>query len=145
MTANIQEGYTINSNGFNNTKQIAFDLAKSLKGGELILLEGDLGAGKTAFCSGMFEALGCDGHCSSPTFSIVNIYGGNPALAHMDLYRITEKELEQTGIFELLNEGAVVAVEWASNAPSLTEEADIIIDIKITGENSREITIRRRG
>ncbi len=143
MTGSIQGDYTIKTGGISETKKIAAELAKTLKGGELILLEGDLGAGKTAFCSGIFEALGCNGHCSSPTFSIVNIYDSNPTFAHMDLYRINEKELEQTGIFDLLYDGAVVAVEWASNAPSLIKDADIIVNIKIIDENSREITIRR--
>ncbi len=130
-----------NSAGYDETTAIAAEFAKGLKGGELILLEGDLGAGKTAFCSGIFNGLGCEGSCSSPTFSIVNIYEGRIRFAHLDLYRITERELEQTGIYELLDGGATAAVEWASNAPVLLEEADYTVNIRASGEQTREITI----
>ncbi len=133
--------HVYNSAGYDETTAIAAEFAKELKGGELILLEGDLGAGKTAFCSGMFSGLDCEGSCSSPTFSIVNIYEGRLRFAHLDLYRITERELEQTGIYELLDGGAVVAVEWASNAPVLLDEADYTVDINTTGEQTREIII----
>ncbi len=132
---------TFISNSHDETIAIAKEFAVTLKGGELILFEGDLGAGKTAFCSGIFEALDCDGHCTSPTFAIVNIYEGRLRFAHFDLYRITEAELEQTGIFELLDDGAVVAAEWASNAPSLFQEPHIMINIVSDGAR-RTITIR---
>ncbi len=134
---------TVYTNNFDETKKFAADFACELKGGDLMLLEGDLGAGKTAFCNGLFEGFDCEGHCSSPTFSIVNLYSGRQAFAHMDLYRITEAELMQTGIYELLDDGAVVAVEWASNAPSLMQDATVTVNINIVDENRREIVIKR--
>ncbi len=131
------------TNSYEETKCVADEFSKGLCGGELILLEGDLGAGKTAFCNGIFEGLGCEGSCSSPTFSIVNVYDGRLTFAHMDLYRITEKEMEDTGIYDFLDDGAVVAVEWASNAPILAGDADFTVEIKAIDEHQREITITR--
>ncbi len=130
------------SNKKENTVEIAKKFATGLCGGELILLEGDLSAGKTAFCEGIFEGLDCTGYCTSPTFSIVNVYDGRLKFAHFDLYRLKSSELEQTGIFELLDGGAVVAVEWPSNAPELYLAPHISVEL-IPDEGGRIINIKR--
>ena len=91
-------------------------LAAELAPGSLIAFTGGLGAGKTAFCQGIAEGLGCTDPVSSPTFAIVNYYRGPRPFAHFDLYRIhTEVDLSAAGFYDYLDMGAVVAAEWSEN------------------------------
>lgn len=91
-------------------------LAAELTPGSLIAFTGGLGAGKTAFCQGIAEGLGCTDPVSSPTFAIVNYYRGPRPFAHFDLYRIhTEPDLSAAGFYDYLDMGAVVAAEWSEN------------------------------
>lgn len=120
-------------------------LADVLQGGELIAFTGGLGAGKTAFCEGLAQGLGCTDPASSPTFAIVNYYRGPRPLAHFDLYRIhTEEDLYAAGFYDYLDQGAIVAAEWSENlADILAAEQPITIDIaRMDGEpDDRCITI----
>lgn len=87
-------------------------LGVTLQAGDLVLLAGPLGAGKTTFVRGLARGVGSAAHVSSPTFQLVRVYPGRIALAHVDLYRLEAKaELRDLGLDELLEEGAVV-VEW---------------------------------
>lgn len=120
-------------------------LAAALAPGALVAFTGGLGAGKTAFCQGLAEGLGCTDPVSSPTFAIVNYYRGPRPLAHFDLYRIhTEEDLCAAGFYDYLDEGAVVAAEWSENcAALLAAEHPVKVDIqRVAGdENARRITI----
>ena len=101
------------------------------------------GAGKTAFCQGLAEGLGCTDPVSSPTFAIVNYYRGPRPFAHFDLYRIhTENDLAAAGFYDYLDMGAVVACEWSENcAELLALENPIKIHIERVDETTRKITI----
>ena len=111
------------------------EFAKTLPGGALIAFTGGLGAGKTAFCQGLAEGLGCTDPVSSPTFAIVNYYRGPRPLAHFDLYRIhTENDLAAAGFYDYLDMGAVVAY-------LLEQEQPIHIHIDRVDETTRKITI----
>jgi tRNA threonylcarbamoyl adenosine modification protein YjeE len=80
--------------------------------GDLVLLEGDLGAGKTTFVRGLMRGVGSSAHVASPTFQLVRVYPGRVQIAHVDLYRLEDgAELIDLGLEELLDQGAVV-VEW---------------------------------
>lgn len=118
-------------------------LAATLFPGSLVTFTGGLGAGKTAFCQGLAEGLGCTDPVSSPTFAIVNYYRGPQPMAHFDLYRIsTEQDLAAAGFYDYLDQGAVVAAEWSENlADLLALEHPIQVDIQHRDENSRLITI----
>lgn len=118
-------------------------LAATLFPGSLVAFTGGLGAGKTAFCQGLAQGLGCTDPVSSPTFAIVNYYRGPRPLAHFDLYRIhTEQDLAAAGFYDYLDQGAVVAAEWSENlADLLALEDPIRVDIQIRDENTRVITI----
>ena len=109
----------------------------------LIAFTGGLGAGKTAFCQGLAEGLGCTDPVSSPTFAIVNYYRGPRPFAHFDLYRIhTENDLAAAGFYDYLDMGAVVACEWSENcAELLAPENPIKIHIERVDETTRKITI----
>ena len=118
-------------------------LAGTLPPGALIAFTGGLGAGKTAFCQGIAEGLGCTDPVSSPTFAIVNYYRGPRPFAHFDLYRIhTENDLAAAGFYDYLDMGAVVACEWSENcAELLALENPIKIHIERVDETTRKITI----
>lgn len=128
------------------TRQVAIRLAGRLTPGTVLLLHGDLGAGKTAFVRGLAEGLGfTDDPVSSPTFTLVHEYaGGRIPLYHADLYRLPAgASLDDLGLDEVAEDG-VLAVEWPER---LARDVPGAIDIRIaiTGESSRaiEITTRR--
>ena len=118
-------------------------MAAAVPGGALIAFTGGLGAGKTAFCRGLAEGLGCTDPVSSPTFAIVNYYRGPRPMAHFDLYRIhTEADLAAAGFYDYLDAGAVVAAEWSENfADLLALEHPVTVDIRHAGGDERVITI----
>lgn len=125
------------------TVDFARQYAKTLPAGALLAFTGGLGAGKTAFCQGLAEGLGCTDPVSSPTFAIVNYYRGARPMAHFDLYCIhTEGDLAAAGFYDYLDMGAVVACEWSENcAELLALEHPIHIHIERLDENIRRITI----
>lgn len=126
------------------TRALGERLARALKGGEVVAFTGDLGAGKTAFVSGMAQALGIGERVTSPTFTIVNEYeGGRLPLFHFDMYRLgSADELFQIGWEDYLARGGVCAVEWSENVAEAMEEDAIRVSIlRGEGENSRVITI----
>ena len=118
-------------------------MAAALPDGSLIAFTGGLGAGKTAFCEGLAEGLGCTDPVSSPTFAIVNYYRGPRPLAHFDLYRIsTENDLCAAGFYDYLDQGAIVAAEWSENfADLLAPENPIHVNIERLDDTTRRITI----
>ena len=126
-----------------DTVALGRQLAGRLAPGTLIAFTGGLGAGKTAFCQGLAEGLGCTDPVSSPTFAIVNYYRGPRPLAHFDLYRIhTEADLAAAGFYDYLDMGAVVACEWSENcAELLAQENPVTVDIQRVDENTRKITL----
>lgn len=96
------------------TRACARELASTLRANDVILLTGNLGAGKTAFVKGLAEGLGVDpADVSSPTFTLVQEYrGGRLTLYHIDLYRLTPPEVDDLGLDELADSGGVIAMEW---------------------------------
>ena len=131
------------SNSPGETEALGAALAKLLWPGAVVAFTGDLGAGKTAFTEGLAAGLGCTDPVSSPTFAIVNYYRGPRPLAHFDLYRISSREdLETAGLYDYLDEGAVVAAEWSENfADLLALEHPVRVDIRHAGGDERVITI----
>lgn len=101
------------------TREVAAELAAELRPGDVVLLEGDLGAGKTTFVQGLSSALGVHVPVTSPTFTLVNVYPtqkGFP-LVHVDVYRLERlSEVVDLALGELIDDGAVVAVEWGERA-----------------------------
>ena len=124
------------------TRRVAIALADRLAPGAVLLLHGDLGAGKTAFVRGLAEGLGLeDDPVSSPTFTLVHEYiGGRVPLYHADLYRLPDgASLDELGLDEVA-QGGVLAIEWPERlARDVPDAIDIRIDI--TGESTRVISI----
>lgn len=91
-------------------------IGEGLSGGEIILLTGDLGAGKSVFARGVTQALGIDRWRGSPTFALVHEYHSEPVLIHVDLYRLGPEEVEELGLEEYAVPSTVLLVEWADRA-----------------------------
>lgn len=126
------------------TQKIAMDLAKRLQPGAILLLEGDLGAGKTSFVLGLAKGLEVPDSVMmhSPTFTIINQYPGRLKLIHIDLYRIDHlQQLIELGLEEYMDGEAILAVEWASKAEDFWPPNAIRIRLKSLDSHSREIVI----
>jgi tRNA threonylcarbamoyladenosine biosynthesis protein TsaE len=135
------------------TAAVAARLAASLAPGAVVLLTGDLGAGKTAFVRGLAAGLGIDpGEISSPTFTLIQEYrsaavpDGPPTrvLSHVDLYRLDGAEVDDLGLEELTAGGALVAIEWAEKL-AVPPPGAVRVSIRDLGEEAREIQIDRGG
>jgi tRNA threonylcarbamoyladenosine biosynthesis protein TsaE len=125
-----------------DTRAIAAALAPGLIPGAVILLSGDLGAGKTAFVRGLAAGLGIDpDDVTSPTFTLVHEYrGGRLPLIHVDLYRLERAELDEIGLDQDLAAKGVTAVEW-SDRLSRPIRGATMVKIEDTGADSRRIEI----
>ena len=133
----------IKTSSVNETEQFAEEFAKGLKPGTVLAFFGGMGVGKTAFTRGLARGLGIKAAVASPTFAIVNDYGGNPPLAHFDMYRIeTWEDLYSTGFFDYIDAGYILAVEWSENIENALPEDSIRVTIsRGENENDRLITI----
>ena len=136
------------SKSVEDTNQFALEFADMLSGGEIVLLNGDLGAGKTTFTKGLAKALGVTEEVTSPTFTIMNVYeSGRLKLNHLDMYRVeSEDELYELGVSESVGEeNSVSVIEW--NKLTDLEGKIFVVDIKALGENEREffVTMKNNG
>ena len=120
------------------TRKVAAEYAKTLRGGDVVLLDGEMGAGKTVFVKGLALGMGITEEVTSPTYAYMNDYDGR--LFHYDCYRIESAEqAERLGLADYFGMGGVCVIEWARNiAPLLPEECKRVT-IKKIGENKREI------
>ena len=124
------------------TEALGERLAKSIPGGAVIAMYGDLGAGKTAFVRGMARGLNLDCRVSSPTFTIVNEYLGERELIHFDMYRLSSAdELFDIGWEDYIARGAVCAVEWSENVEDAFYGDEIVVTIEKLSDNERKVTI----
>lgn len=125
------------------TAKFAKKFAKSLRGGERILLNGDLGAGKTTFAKYLAKALKVKDEVTSPSFTILKHYEGKFKVNHFDLYRIESiDELRELGFEEYLdcNKDSILLIEWGERA-NLKRADFICIDIEKIDENTRRIKV----
>lgn len=124
------------------TRALAMRMAASLQPGAVLLLSGDLGAGKTAFTKGLAEGLGLDpADVTSPTFTLVHEYrGGRLPLIHVDLYRLDRADLDEIGLDQDLADVGVTVVEWSERLSRRIAGA-IGVSIADRGGDAREITI----
>jgi len=119
-------------------------LARTLGSGSIVLVSGELGAGKTAFVRGIAEGLGIDPtQVTSPTFALVQEYrGGRLPLYHVDLYRLEPAEADDLGLDEMTLAGGVTAIEWSERLPRAFEGA-IAVRIELGDGSTRTLAITR--
>lgn len=122
------------------TIEIGDHIGRCARIGDLFLLNGELGAGKTQLTKGLARGIGVEDwqYVLSPTFTLMNVYEGRMVLCHVDLYRIEAGEVEELDIEEFLDKG-IVAVEWAERFPSWPDP--IRVTFQVTGERERIIVM----
>ncbi|MCK4301678.1 MAG: tRNA (adenosine(37)-N6)-threonylcarbamoyltransferase complex ATPase subunit type 1 TsaE [candidate division Zixibacteria bacterium] len=131
------------SHSEDQTIGLAKNLVGLLRPGDVIVLRGGLGSGKTVFVRGLAIALGLDERqVNSPSFTIVNEYPGERPLYHFDLYRISDpSELYEVGWDEYLERNGLVAVEWGEKARGMLPTGYYLVDFGIVDEQKRTIDI----
>jgi tRNA threonylcarbamoyladenosine biosynthesis protein TsaE len=121
------------------TDALAAKVAGMARPGDLIVLVGGLGAGKTTFVRGFVTAMGSSERATSPTFALVHNYEGPVPIVHADLYRlVSEHEVLDLGLDESLADGAIVLVEWGDLASDLLRPDRLTITISDVDETSRQ-------
>lgn len=130
------------------TERFGADLASELHGGDVVLVSGDLGAGKTTFVKGACRALGVEGHVTSPTFTIGKTYAGREvAVSHLDLYRLDSLSSEDPALLEdYLGEDRIAFIEWPPDSDEtdlLTVVGDLrLVAIDALADGSRSLVIK---
>ena len=129
------------------TRAIGEQLAQQLRAGDVLILHGDLGAGKSEMTRGIAEGLGVSGPVTSPSFTILNVYDdGRVPLYHFDWYRLeSAEELYEMGMDEYLGGDGVAVVEWPTQCPEAIPETHLAVKLTPVGETEREITLTPMG
>jgi tRNA threonylcarbamoyladenosine biosynthesis protein TsaE len=124
-----------------DTLEFGIRLGRLLKSGDIVCLEGELGAGKTLLTRGIAKGMGIDYPVSSPTYTLINEYSGPVPLYHFDLYRLDdEDELYYIGGEELLFDAGVSVIEWAPRMKEFLPEERLWIKIsRVQGEDSKRL------
>ena len=137
-------GDSIVSGSEHETSDAGARLGATLAGGEVVLLYGELGAGKTAFVRGLARGIGAaPDEVSSPTFTLIQEYRGRLTLYHVDLYRLRPEEIGDLGLDEMVGGDGIVAIEWANRWPNRPMDA-IEVRLEEAGFDGRRISIERR-
>ena len=135
------------SNSPQDTQDLGMALARQLKTGDVVLLTGNLGAGKSELARGIAQGLGVTGPVTSPTFTLLNIYQTpGAALHHFDWYRIEDpEELILAGLDEEIGRDSITLIEWHERAPELIPATHLNIVLEPLSETSRRITLHPMG
>lgn len=136
----------ITSRNDSDTRTLGRRLGELAEPGDVFLLEGNLGAGKTTLVQGIAEGLGVEGYASSPTFTLVNEYTGRIPLYHIDLYRLTDaREALDLGLDEYLYGNGITAIEWAEKAMEAMPDETLLIIIRYLDDSQRAIRLQANG
>ncbi|UNK21393.1 tRNA (adenosine(37)-N6)-threonylcarbamoyltransferase complex ATPase subunit type 1 TsaE [Paenibacillus sp. N3/727] len=145
MESGYEEQFRYISKSPADTERLAAWLARRSIPGTVIGLDGDLGAGKTAFSQGFAKHIGISGVVNSPTFTIIKEYEGRLPLYHMDVYRLSLDEADELGLDEYFFGEGVCLVEWSSLISELLPEKHLHISIETTNISERVIIIKSLG
>ena len=134
------------SNSAEQTRKIGMKLGKLAASGDVILLVGSLGAGKTCLTQGIAHGLGIHEYTASPTFVLVREYRGKLPLYHIDLYRLDKiEEVTQLGLDDYLYGNGVCVVEWADKGLSVLPEEHLLIEMQIVSPMKRKLNFMPKG
>ena len=136
--------YELNTTNDRETAQFAEKLAEFLEPGDVIALEGDLGAGKTTFTKGLAKGLEVKKTVNSPTFTIIKEYKGRLPLYHMDVYRVADA-YEELGFDEYFEGDGVTVVEWAHLIEEQLPEELLTIYLYHQSQDQRKIVVKPKG
>lgn len=139
---------TIRTAGAEETRRVGAALGRCARPGDVLCLTGEIGAGKTTLVQGLARSLGCEGEVSSPTFTLVQCYGGKIPLVHLDAYRLSGcEEARGAGMEEFLDPApdALTVVEWAERIRSLWPAGHVCLVIRGAGEEPRTLTLTGHG
>jgi tRNA threonylcarbamoyladenosine biosynthesis protein TsaE len=138
----------ITSHSFEETQELGENIGTLISDTTLLALTGELGSGKTAFVQGLASGLEVpqEYYITSPSFTLINEYPGRMRLFHVDLYRLENyTDLEETGLYDILEGDGVVAVEWAEKLPEDLLSTHIAIGFNIIDDKTREINLIAYG
>lgn len=135
--------HELTSNSPEDTIALGEDIGSRLKGGEIILLSGDLGAGKTLLTKGIVKGMDPDASSNvvSPSFTLVNLYNARLDIIHVDLYRLDSEEIGNLGLEDYMDVEHVIIVEWAERACGFFSGTIVNITIGHAGDCRRKLTI----
>ena len=134
------------SNSAEQTRKIGMKLGKLAASGDVILLVGSLGAGKTCLTQGIAHGLGIHEYTASPSFVLVREYRGKLPLYHIDLYRLDKiEEVTQLGLDDYLYGNGVCVVEWADKGLSVLPEEHLLIEMQIVSPMKRKLSFMPKG
>jgi tRNA threonylcarbamoyladenosine biosynthesis protein TsaE len=140
--------YQVTTHSVKETKKLGEKIGARLMGQAVFALTGDLGSGKTSFVQGLARGLEVpnDYYITSPSYTLINEYPGRHPLAHVDLYRLEDPvDFEDIGLYEILDDNYVVAIEWADRIPQELLPDHIRIKFEISGDKSRKICMSAHG
>jgi len=127
------------------TQALGRKLGELAKAGDILLLVGGLGTGKTCLVQGLAQGLGIKEYTLSPSFVIVRIYQGRLPLYHLDFYRLDEKEVLGLGLEEYLSAQGITAVEWAERSEELWPPEYLLVSLDFLSEDQRRLRFEPRG
>ena len=138
---------TFETHSVSETQRLGAALAQQLQADDVLLLLGDMGAGKSEFTRGLARGLGVTGYVTSPTFTILQVHeDGRLPLYHFDWYRLSDaEELYELSMDEYLQNGGVAVIEWPSRAEEAVPESYLEVDIVPVGDDDRRITLTPVG
>lgn len=141
-----QHGPEVVSGGEEETRDIGERLGRSLKSGDIILLSGDLGTGKTCLAQGIGRGLSCTAAVNSPSFVLMNEYQGRELMFHVDLYRIEDvEELDDLGLWDYAERGVLV-IEWPERGAELLPGDGLVVELRYGDfEKQRRLRFLSRG
>lgn len=130
--ANFTSAISAKTSSVEETRHLASLLKKVFQAGDVVVLSGDLGAGKTAFTQGLGVALGIEHPITSPTFTLANKYDGELTLNHLDVYRLEHfQEVEELGLSELIDSNSLTVIEWGDVISSVLTEGYLEISLSL--------------
>lgn len=143
----MKEAYRCATSTARQTRAVGAMLAGQLRPGDVLLLTGGLGAGKSELCRGIARGLGIQGPVPSPSFTILNRYEeGHVPYNHFDWYRVSgEEELRESGLDEMLDRHSISAIEWHERAPGLLPADCLEISLTPLDGDERQISFQPRG
>lgn len=137
---------TITTSGADETRLVGAAMGRAAQPGGVILLHGELGAGKTTLTQGILRGLGGDDYASSPTFVLISEYTARLTLYHVDLYRISKPEdTFELGLDEILDGDGLCVVEWAERALDQFPAERLAVELLRTGDETRSLAIEASG